>query len=231
MPAERVLLKGSERRPLPDSQVVGSPDPSALITVTVLVRRRDSRLPAPGSEPLTRDEFARRFGATPADIAAVEAFASEYDLTVVQTDAARRSVVLSGTVADMNQAFGTTLILFQSSSGMYRGRVGELSIPSALNNVIVGVFGLDERPQARAHFRRLAVVGPRAAGDTSYTPVTVSKLYNFPSGNGAGQSVAIIELGGGYRTADLQTYFQNLGIKTPPQVTAIAVDGASNQPS
>ena len=98
--------------------------------------------------------------------------------------------------------------------------------------MIVGVFGLDERPQAKVHFRRrITEVGPRAAGDTSYTPTAVSRLYNYPTaGNGAGQTVAIIELGGGFRASDLKTYFNGLGIKPTPSVTAVSVDSAQNAP-
>lgn len=46
---------------------------------------------------------------------------------------------------------------------------------------------------------------------------------------GSGQTVAIIELGGGYNTSDLQTYFKNLGIDEP-NITAVSVDGGQNSP-
>src|SRR5579863_3182155 len=98
MPAGRVLLKGSARQIIADAQVIGSPDPSSSIAVTVLLRRRNSDLPAPGTETLTREEFARRFGADPADVIPVERFATENDLSVVEVDLARRSIVLAGTV-------------------------------------------------------------------------------------------------------------------------------------
>jgi kumamolisin len=42
--------------------------------------------------------------------------------------------------------------------------------------------------------------------------------------------VAIIELGGGYSAADLSAYFGQLKISPAPSVTAVAVDGADNQP-
>lgn len=231
MPEGRVLLEGSARRQFAGSQVIGTPDPNSSVTVTVLLRRRNSDLPTPGTEILTREEFAGRFGADPGDVPPVESFASEYDLTIVEVDLARRSILLAGTVADMNEAFGTELLLFQSPDGIFRGRVGVLSIPAELDGVIVGVFGLDERPQADTRFRRLVEIGPKAAGDTSYTPIAVSKLYDYPTAQtGAGQTVAIIELGGGFRTSDLKTYFSGLGIKTTPSVTAVSVDGALNQP-
>ncbi len=46
---------------------------------------------------------------------------------------------------------------------------------------------------------------------------------------GAGQTIGIIELGGGYNTSDLTTYFDGLGIAVPT-VTAVSVDGGTNAP-
>jgi len=231
MPVERVVLRGSERQPKHGSQIVGSPDPNSILTVTVLLRRK-AELPAPKAAPLAREEFASQYGADPADVASVEAFATEHDLAVSHVDLARRSMVLNGTVANMSEAFGTELQLYQHPQGTYRGRVGSISIPSSLADVIVGVFGLDDRPQATTHLRRhTPKAGPKAAGDTSYTPMAVAQLYDFPTGvNGSGQTVAILELGGGFRAAELTTYFTGLGIKTPPAVTAVSVDGAQNRP-
>jgi kumamolisin len=233
MAIERVELRGSGRKPLPDAQVVGSPDPNERIIVTLMLRRRTDRLPAPGTKTVSREEFAKRYGADPDDLPIIEQFAADNDLTIVDMDFARRSVQLAGTVANMNEAFFTNVQIFQSPRGLFRGRTGMLFVPSNLAGIVTGVFGLDERPQARAHLRRwLVQPGPRAAGDTSYTPPALARLYNFPTkGTGTGQTVAIIELGGGYTTADLQAYFTSLGIRTPPSVTAVSVDGGQNQPS
>jgi kumamolisin len=64
----------------------------------------------------------------------------------------------------------------------------------------------------------------------SFSPPEVASLYQFPTNaTGAGQTIAIIELGGGYSTNDLQTYFTGLGI-SPPSVTAVSVDGGKNSP-
>ncbi len=46
----------------------------------------------------------------------------------------------------------------------------------------------------------------------------------------AGQTIGIIELGGGYREADITAYFKTLGLAAPT-VTAVAVDGGSNAPT
>jgi len=230
MAIDRIAIPGSERAQIPNSNVIGAPDPNEILSVTVVLRRRNANLPPPGAETISRDEFAQRYGADPADADRIEQFAGENDLTVVQTDLVRRSVVLSGTIANMSEAFGTQLSVFQSPDGAFRGRTGLIYVPVDLAPLIVGVFGLDERPQARAHLRRFTAATP-AAANISYTPPAVAKLYGFPTSvTGAGQTIGIIELGGGYRTSDLQTYFKNLGIKTAPVVTSVSVDGAKNQP-
>ncbi len=232
MPTERAAVRGSERKLPQDSSVIGVADPNEELSVTVMVRRRTEELPAPGPRPIHRDKFAALYGADPADVEQIELFAAEFDLTVGEVDLSRRSIVISGMVVDMNEAFGTQLRVFQSPDGAYRGRTGALYIPSHLVDLVVGVFGLDSRPQAKVRFRRHVVgVGPRAAGDTSYAPNAVAKLYGFPTaGSGSGQTVAIVELGGGYKAADLSAYFTKLKISPAPSVTAVSVDAALNQP-
>jgi kumamolisin len=231
MAVQRFALSGSHREPPADARIVGAPPATDTIDVTVVLRRRTPLDLSQASSSVSRDEFENRFGADPKDVAALEAFAEQYDLTVGSVDLARRAVVLSGSVASMNEAFGTQLKLYQSQHGTYRARTGELFVPESLQHMVVAVLGLDNRPQAETRCRRLwRVTTPRAAGDTSYAPPAVAKLYNFPTdATGAGQTVAIIELGGGYATADLQAYFATLGLKSP-RVTAVSVDGARNRP-
>lgn len=240
----RVELKGSTRAAVPGSQDVGPADPKHQIEVSVLLRRgsKPSKFPSVakiGSTPLSkrkylsREEFARLHGASAGDLEKIRAFAERYGLTVVSENPATRTVKLAGTVESFNSAFEADLRHYQHSSGSYRGRTGSLTIPKELGKIVQGVFGLDDRQQAKAHFRlRKNKVG--AAAQTvasSYSPVQVSEAYSFPtSANGAGQCIAVIELGGGYNTSDLNTFFSNLGI-TPPQVTSLSVDGASNSPS
>jgi kumamolisin len=175
---------------------------------------------------MSREEFAQRHGADPGDLAAVRAYASSCGLSVVQEHAARRTVVLQGTVAQFNAAFQVQLQQMRHDSCSYRGRTGGIALPSALDGVVEAVLGLDSRPQASPHFR----MRPAASGATSFTPPQVAALYGFPSGTGAGVCVALIELGGGFRPADLDAYFKGLGVASPT-VTAVSVDHAQNAPT
>ena len=108
----------------------------------------------------------------------------------------------------------------------HRCRSGELSLPESLHPHVMAVLGLDDRPVARAQFRR----SPRAGTDGAFTPVQVADLYAFPDdASGAGQTIALIELGGGYSEDDVQAYFQGLNLPAPA-LSAVAVDGGANQP-
>jgi kumamolisin len=233
-------LVGSERSAMPDAQHVGAADPAERFTVMLIVRRRaegefhalveglaqgDSSF-----KPLKRDEFEQKFGADPHDLALVAAFAKEHSLQVERQDAARRMVVLSGTVAQFNEVFGVALQRYRHGSGSYRCRTGVIKIPDILRGVITAVLGLDNRPQARTHFRFRPPIRSSASPTVSYTPDQVASLYDFPEGTGGGQCVALIELGGGYNAHDLQSYFSKIGVASPT-VVAVAVGSGTNRPT
>jgi len=234
----RVDVRGSERHAPADSTPATAADANDRTSVTVMLRPRASAKAAlahltqtaPAARSyITREEFATQYGADPADILAVQRFAIEAGLIVLQADAGRRAVVLEGTITDLTAAFGATIVYYTIGGDTFRGRTGMMTVPADLGPIVTGVFGLDERPQARAHFRLRAK--PAAAAATSYTPLQVAAAYDFPTGvDGTGQTIALIELGGGYAPSDLTTYFGGLGI-TVPNVTSVSVDGGANTPT
>ena len=151
---------------------------------------------------------------------------------MAEASAAERRVVLSGTVANFSKAFDVELKRYEHTGGSYRGRTGSVHLPAEIANIVQGVFGLDDRPQAKAHFqRRKRAVGIRAlTPSTSFTPTQLADLYAFPrDADGTGQCIALIELGGGYQSRDLKTYFNKLNLPHP-KVSAVSVDGGHNQP-
>ena len=233
---DRVTLPGSDREPVANASSPSPIDNHELAQVTVVLRKRPQTQPAEAenfgfqnSQDVkyhTREDFAVMHGADPADIALIEAFAHEYSLTVTERSAARRSVVLTGTIENLQKAFGTTLAHYETPTGPYRGRTGSITVPADLRDVVTAVLGLDNRPVAKPHLR----MAHAAAASGGLSPALIAQLYNFPAGaHGAGQTIGIIELGGGYRAADLNTYFAGLGIKTPT-VTSVSVDGGANRP-
>jgi kumamolisin len=252
---EFVPLSGSERSPVPGGSPTGERlDDNQVITVTVMLRRR-AELPSElvtGPATVTTAELGDSYGADPADAALVAEVLGRYGLTVTDQQLASRRLKVTGTIGAMSQAFGTTLsVVFSprpdgSGNVAHRARTGGLSVPTELSGIITAVLGLDNRPAARPHFRRLRpdqaygrkasgrLAAPPAAGAAAApVPLTapqVADFYNFPANtDGTGQTVAIVELGGGYNVTDLSTYFEGLGLAIP-SVTAVGVDGGANAP-
>ncbi|MGF6723319.1 kumamolisin [Paraburkholderia sp. GAS41] len=235
-------LQGSERSVAEGSTLVGNCNPAEHLEVHVVLRRHAQaqfeallgKIEAgdPNVKPLSREAFAKEFGAAAEDIAKVKAFAAQAGLSVVREDPARRIVVLGGTIAQFQAAFEVQLQHYRHHSiGQYRGRTGSISVPDDLSGIVTAVLGLDNRPQARPHFRiRPPIQALKAQQAASFTPLQIAALYQFPQGDGSGECIGIIELGGGYEASDLKTYFSNLGVSAPT-VVAVGVDQSGNKPT
>src|SRR6266571_950626 len=228
-----VQLPGSERAPLSSATPAGQLDPAERAEVTLVLRRR-ADIPADvveGPTVLTHDELAERYGADPADVDLVRQTMTGLGLEVTEVHPATRRIKVAGTLGDLASAFGATLqqVTSPGPGGQmvtHRYREGSLFVPAPLEGVVLAVLGLDTRPQARAHFRPRAA----AAQGHTYPPNQVAGIYQFPAGTtGAGQTIAVIELGGGFSASDLHTYFGGLGIAVP-SITAVGVDGGANAP-
>ena len=242
-PAGYVRLAGSERHPGPGATLLSPADPDERFSVTIVLRRRLDGEPMPGIDfyrrppsqrpRLPEDEFAARYGASPEDIAVITGFAAAHGLEVTEANAARRSVKVSGTVAQMERAFHVTLGTYQlagSTAGQaagsgpartYRGRDGFIFAPAELAEVAIAVLGLDNRPITKHN-------AGDPPGTTHLTVPDVARLYNFPTDSAAGQTIAIVSEGDstGYDTStgpdnDFARYFATLPGYTAPDIIAV----------
>ena len=232
----RAVLPGSEKATALDAVRLKATPPKTKITVSVIVKRKEPLKiklkggQANGPARVSRAHFKKHHAADPAAIKLVRAFAREFHLKVEPdpTSAARRTVQLTGAAADMQKAFGVVLEQKTVNGAEYRVREGAIHLPASLTGVVEAVLGLDNRPQVQPHFR---VHAASAAAPSSYTPPQVAQAYKFPvKASGAGQTIGILEFGGGYRQADLTAYFKTLGIPAPG-ITAVSVNGGKNNPS
>jgi kumamolisin len=238
--SKRIAIKGTEHALIPGSRPIGPTEPHRLMEVSVVLKHRQS-LPEPESqrrEPgreLSHNDFAKTYGADPAQVDKIKQFAQEHKLQVLERgdEVLRRTVTLAGTSAAMEKAFNVELTEYEHPDGSYCGHSGLIQMPEDCAAFVTGVFGLDDRAVARPHFRYRSTnreFGTRNV-NISYTPTQLGKLYGFPPGaNGQGQRIGVIELGGGYRVSDVREYFQSHGLQAPC-VKSVSVNQASNRPS
>jgi kumamolisin len=248
---QRSVLPGSEKAALIHPAVEKPAAASGKVIVSVIVKRKNPLKAAhiSGKLRLTHAQYRQSHAADPDAVKLVRAFAKQFGLAIEPDTPGpeRRTIKLSGSVAQMQKAFGTALSEKIVDGVKYRVREGSIDLPSELIGNVEAVLGLDNRPQAKPHFRVLGEQGalsanvaqaggiakPHAASSNiSYTPVQVGQLYGFPQGANvaAGQTIGIIELGGGFKPADITTYFKALG-HTAPKIVTVLVDGAKNAPT
>ena len=122
---------------------------------------------------------------------------------------------------------GSTSASTKPTRETYRGREGAVYIPAGLSEVVEGVFGLDNRRMAR---RAATISAMPAQATVPLTPPEVAGLYQFPAQvNVSGETIGLMEFGGGYTIAGIQTFFSSLSLPMP-SLTAVGVDGVTNSP-
>jgi kumamolisin len=243
-----IPLPGSRRVPLSKSRPAGPVNLKEISSLTIRVRSKgnmdalrkrvyeQAALPPAERQYLTHEQLAAQYGSDSQDLDALEQVAQQHDLRVAYRSEGERCVVLQGELGHLLDAFPADLQMFHHASGTYRGRHGEIHIPEHLNGVISGIFGYDTRPKHRSPHNRklLGAAGP--GGKNGVAATEFAKRYNFPTQlqgtqlDGTGQTIAIVELGGGFRTTDLRAFFREINAPTP-SVVSVSVDRAKNAPS
>jgi len=208
--------------------------------------------PAPGDDIAgwrrdLRQRLATEAGADTTELDAVTSYLTSRGLSIEAADAGQRRIVVRGDVDQMEAAFNVELDLYQAGDIRYRGREGHVHLPPDIADYVDAVLGLDDRPQARIHMKRgdamdeavlphprenpMTRLQARAEATPSPAPLwpmQVAQMYDFPTGvDGTGQTIAIIELDGGFRDTDLDTYFSQAGLRRPE---VIAIPDDANTP-
>jgi kumamolisin len=225
MSKSHVRLPGSKRSRNTDAIRVGPVNPKERMEVTIGLR--GPKLPDADevlTTPLSQEEFEARFSSMQEDAAEVAKALKKFKLKVEEISLSTRSMRVSGTVKAMETAFQQKFAMYRAvDQGEYRGREGSVMIPSELRGIVTGVFGLDQRKMAERKGRGDAPAHTSKVSLAPRAPSDLESLYNFPPGDGTGQSIAIAEFGGGYIAEDVEAFCAKFKL-SPPTVRAISVN-------
>ena len=141
---------------------------------------------------------------------------------------------INGTAENFSRALSIMIHNYQSNDKnlTYYASSVDFSLPLSLREQINNIIGLSNYPIASPHYvlplnnnslnnNSLNVNTPISALYHNNLPPTIAQLYNFPVASGSGQTIGIIELGGGFVLNDLQTYLSQLGISSPVNVVVV----------
>ncbi len=180
---------------------------------TLLAQQQD-----PGSPHfhkwLTPEEYADRFGASPADVSKISAWLESRGFAVDHTARARNQIVFAGTADQVAAAFQTSIHRFRDDSRNTTryANTSEPSVPAALSNLVTVIRGLDDfAPSPAAHPEYNALNGSHElAPDDLATIYDINPLYK--SGiDGTGQKIVVIGQSRANLT-DLQTFRTVFGL-------------------
>ena len=235
-------LVGGSFEPPSGSRRLDPMDAQHRLEVSVILRRckpspdpsEQSVLPPGRRRYMTREQL-RQHGSSPDHRQRVTDFAAEHGLEVVSNSSRQRTVVLAGTTTQLQAAFGVDGFYHYEQDGKtHYGFTGEIHLPEPLHEAVEAVLGLHNRPLAGP--RVVATSGSPGdhASSGNVAGRSVSELrqrYAFPEGaTGKDQTVAVIELAGGYRLADVDTFASAAGLEQI-KLRDVSVGSASNQPA
>ena len=183
---------------------------------------------AKGVTLLSKADLQAQYGADPADIGKVRSVLTALGMKMLKEDAAACTVRAGGTAAVVESIFQVRLFHYSDPRGNYRGRKGDIHVPAELAGIILAVFGLDNRRMVkRRPLRRRKMsltLAERAAANRSwFYPAELASIYSFPAGDGSGQTVGLLEFGGGFFADDLAAFCKNANIAVP-RVNLVSVN-------
>ena len=180
---------------------------------------------------LDHDEFHRQFGVDDADMNTMLTWVTNNNLTVDEMHQGAGVIKLSGTVLQWNSLFNIVINTVTDIGRTYYTHSNPLTIPAEIINVVESIVGLDNSQTFKHH---AVILNPDAVSNAStvtLTPAQVAQAYGFPSGDGYGGCLGLIELGGGFTSQNLTSTFKTVqGLPYVPNVTFFSVDSAANTP-
>jgi pseudomonalisin len=178
---------------------------------------------------LTPTQFADRFGVSEADAGHIVGWLQSHGLEVEEVTAGRRSIIFSGTAAQVLAAFHTQIRTYNVRDQVHHANASEPEIPSALAEVVGGVVSLHDFHSEPMHASARRPSPEFTSGGSHYiAPADFATIYDLAplyqqSINGNGQSIAIVGRSN-IRIADVRQFRSAFGL--PANDPLIIVNGA-----
>src|SRR5580658_8304656 len=178
---------------------------------------------------LTPEQYADRFGSSPADIAQITGWLESQGLTVIRTARGRNFVVFKGSAAQVQTALHVEIHKFLVDGETHYSNVAEPSVPAAIHPFTFGFFGLDDfklKPSAHDvkplyNYQNQHVLGP---ADLWVIYDTVPFYSSSVNVTGTGMKLAVAGQSN-INLSDMEAYQAYFGLPTNPPVKLLIPGG------
>ena len=145
---------------------------------------------------LTAEDFAERFGVSQENLRRVSDWLAGAGFTIDEIPAGGRSIIFSGTAAQVETAFHTPMRTYRINGAIHHANSSDPSIPESLAAIVAGAVSLHDFPRAPMH-HGLRAAPQYTSGTAHYlAPADFATIYDaaaaYTAGfTGSGQSIAI----------------------------------------
>lgn len=227
---------------VPESSTrVGRLDPDRRVDLTVVLAQK-APLPSmyaagqartglgtgvkPTAKHFTHAELRRAHGAATGSVEVITEFARIHKLAVTEVATKRRAIRLSGRSEDVERAFKTQLDEFRHKGSTFFAPSRPIEVPDNWEGMVEVVLGLHNSRHSLP--RRHSSV---CCAEPSANLHHLAKAYHFPTGlDGTGQTIGLIEFGGGFNTEDIERFCNQMGLKAP-KVSVVKIGSGDNRPA
>lgn len=127
---------------------------------------------------LTPEQFKAQFGLSASDMAKVTSWLTKQGFTITGTSRSSTFVTFTGTVTQVQQAFGTSIHSVTVDGEQHIANLTDPVLPAAIANVVSNISGLNDfKMKSRAHVRTVAAP---SAVQPQYTSSTTGSHYIAP---------------------------------------------------
>jgi subtilase family serine protease len=133
---------------------------------------------------LSPAQFRERFAASDRDVAAVRGFLTDHGLRVVDVPANNHDVAATGTIAQVERAFGVDVHRYRFRGRTLNAPTSSLTVPSAIADKVVAVAGVDQSGVLTHPLNRRA----GAADEAPTTAAPNAAVHTPPAGRAGTQA-------------------------------------------
>lgn len=176
---------------------------------------------------LTPAQFGARFGLSSADLTKVTSWLTSKGLTIVSVAPSSTDVTVTGTVSQVEQAFGVNIHSMSENGEQHIANISDPQLPTAIANIVTGISGLNDfKPKSRIvpRFTSSTTGNHYIAPGDFYTIYDVNQLISNNAINGTGISIAVVGQTD-ISTTDVAAFRSASGLSTSNLPTIVKATG------
>jgi subtilase family serine protease len=177
--------------------LVLQPDAATAASLNALLEAQHDSASPQFQRWLEPSDFETQFGASRSDVARVTEWLTSQGFSIDEIPAGRRSIVFSGSAAQVETAFHTQMRRYRVAGELHHANATDPQIPQALAGVVAGAVSLHDFPRTALHTRRQSAPEFSSGSSHYLTPADFATIYDvaalYSSGiTGSGQTLAIV---------------------------------------